>query len=276
MRKRCNSPKRSGTVFCTDSIIAKCCSLLSLTLFFAFSSCNESKSTFGDLEVKAVNINNPISKSILMCNENPPLTGDTTKTETIDLKVCVGDIWVSQDEVKAGNPDNLNWIRLTKETNNDLRYFEENSLSPVSLPTGKYKSIKITFKNRFYRCCKLMNDESVYYELLETMGSTFDPCDVNDDSWAKTNYFSDAGNHYLNSDGVFELASEGEKMGMFEIFDSKTTLLQWRLGGGVEATCETNLIDLNKNRQWDCGTDDMEIICPPEVEVMFDFYVADN
>lgn len=209
-------------------------------------------------------------KSIL---SNPPLVGDTTVTLNTSMKACVGDIWVSQGEVKAGNPDNLEWIRLTNVTNHDLKLFEDYSFSPKELPTGIYKSIKISLKNIWYRYTELVSDPSIKYELLETMGSSFAPCDENDTSWVKPNYFSTDGNHKLNNEGIFELVAPGEKVGGFSIEVGKTAIVNWRLGAGVTEPCINYLIDVNGNRVWDCGEDYIEYECPPEMEYMFDFVV---
>ena len=204
---------------------------------------------------------------------NPSLVGDSTVTIMTSLKLCIGDVWVSKGEVKVGNPDNLEWIRLTNVTNQDLMLFEDYSFTIKELPAGTYKSVKLTFKNIFYRHAKLIADNLVEYELLETMGSSTDPCDENDDTWVNPNYFSTGGNHKLNDSNVFELASAGEKIGLFIIEEGKTAVITWRLGAGVTEPCTQYLIDVNQNRTWDCGVDNMSIECPPEVEYMWDFLV---
>jgi hypothetical protein len=209
-------------------------------------------------------------KSIL---SNPELVGDTTVTHTTSFKIAVGDVWVSQGEVKVGNPDNLEWIRLTSSTNTELKLFEHYVFSPVELPVGTYKSIKITFRNIFYRYAQLVSNPSIAYELLETMDSYTTPCDENDTSWARTNYFSPDGKLMLNSNDVFEIASAGEKVAGFSIEAGKTAILSWRLGAGATRPCITYLIDANSNRVWDCGIDLMDFECPPENEYMFDFVV---
>ncbi len=202
---------------------------------------------------------------------NPPLTGDTTVTINTSMKVCIGDIWVSQGEVKAGNPDNLEWIKITEGTNHELKLFEDYTFTPKELVPGTYKSIKISLKNIWYRHNELVSDPNIKYELLETMGSSFDPCDENDTSWVKPNYFSADGNHNLNDEGIFELVAPGEKVGGFSVEKAKTTILTWRLGAGVTEPCINYLIDANGNLAWNCGVDYLEIECPPEMEYMFDF-----
>jgi hypothetical protein len=155
-----------------------------------------------------------------------------------------------------------------------MKLFEEYSFPAKEIPTGEYKSIKISFRNIFYRQLKLASDTKVIYELLETMGSSTDPCNPNDTTWARTNYFLQGGNHYLNSSGVFQLASDGEKIAGFKIGAGKITSITWRLGAGSTDICTISLIDKNGNRVWDCGVDDVEIECPPTVKYMWDFQIA--
>lgn len=249
----------------------------SLGLFF--SSCKKEEPTGqGQLEIHAYNpyVSHKKQGSGWRADtfQNPPLTGDTTATITTSFKVIIGDVWVSQEEVVAGESDDLEWHRLTAETNYEHKYFEDYTMPPVTLPVGLYKSVKMTFRNVFYRQVVLAADSTVTYELLETMGSTFDPCDENDTSWAKTNYITATGNYITNASDEFEMVAPGERVGNFEIKEASTTVLTWRLGAGVETPCTTLLVDLNSNLSWDCGTDDMIHICPPEAIYMWDFLVS--
>lgn len=221
----------------------------------------------------AISIKSPIFR-VKSVFENTPLTGKTTETIMTNLKFTIGDVWVSKGLVEIGGKDDLEWIRLTDSTNTSLKYFDEYSFPAKEIPTGEYRSIKITFRNICYRQVKLASDHKVVYELLETMGSWTDPCNPNDTTWAKTNYFSEGGNHYLNAAGVFELASEGEKIAGFNVGDGKITGIIWRLGAGATENCIITLLDKNANRAWDCGVDEMEIECPPTVKYMWDFQVA--
>jgi len=204
---------------------------------------------------------------------NPALVGDTTVTYMTSLNLCIGDVWVSQGEVKAGDPDTLEWIGLTNVTNRELKLFEDYVFNEVELPVGTYKSIKMSLKNIFYRHTELVSDPTVKYELLETMGSSFDSCDENDTTWAKTSYFGPGGCHKLTDDDVFEVVAPGETIGGFSIETGKTAIVSWRLGAGVTEPCINYLFDLNGNREWDCGIDDLEDECPPEMEDMWDFVV---
>lgn len=239
---------------------------------------NEAEKKEGTLQFKTSNSMASGQKTealLKSVKSNPPLTGDTTVTITTSFKFTVGDVWVSQGEVKAGNSDNLEWVRLTHSTNTELRMFEDYSFPAVKIPEGTYKSIKITLRNICYRYTYLVSDPSVKYELLETMGSWTDACDPNDTTWAKANYFGPAGNHILNDNDVFEVASAGEKIGGFSIEAGKTAIVNWRLGAGYTGTSYTLLIDENDNREWDCGIDRMEFMNVPEEEYMYmwDFVV---
>jgi len=206
---------------------------------------------------------------------NPKLVDEITETIMTSMKLGIGDVWVSQGVVREGEPDNLEWIKLTKDTNYELKLFEDYTFPAVELPAGEYKSIKIKFRNIFYRHCKLISDPNVVYELLETMGSSTDPCDPADTSWAPDDYFSTGGNFSL-VDGKFKLGSAKEKVGGFTIKSGKTAKILWRLGGGVVATCVNKLIDINGNLEWDCDIDDIDIECTPEVEYMWDFVVQED
>lgn len=254
-----------------------CLFFIALILSIGCSKVDENDNeTTGHLQFKTLN---PISTSIKSASilksttSNPALVGDTTETILTSLNFCIGDVWVSQGEVKAGNPDDLEWIRLTDVTNHELKLFENYLFAAKELPTGTYKSIKITLKNIFYRHVELVSDPTVKYELLETMGSTFAPCDENDTSWVKPNYFSYDGNHNLNDSGVFEVIESGEKIGGFTIEKEGTAIVSWRLFAGVTEPCINYLFDLNGNLEWDCGIDDLEEECPPEMEYMWDFVV---
>ncbi|HBG23614.1 MAG: hypothetical protein A2X17_07715 [Bacteroidetes bacterium GWF2_41_61] len=259
--------------FLISLILAICC------------TCSKDEGGVGTIQFRMVNpvatksqsnlqkaLSNPQINSLQAPYVNPDLTGDVTQTTMVTLKFCVGDVWVSTGEVKAGGTDNLTWVRLTTTTNQELKNFEDYTFPPVEIPAGTYKSIKITFKNRFYRVVTLNSNPTVKYELLETMGSFDDPCNDNDESWVDPNYFTEQGNHKIVG-GVFKVVSPGEKLRGFSIESGKTVTLNWRLGAGVTEPCTNALLDLNKNRRWDCGTDDITIICPPSVEFMWDFVV---
>ena len=254
------------------------CTLMCTGLLF--SSCKKEDDkvieTKGFIEFRTSNPMTSSNKSTLLLKSfltNPPLTGDTTVTHSTSFKLCVGDVWVSQGVVKAGEADNLEWVRLTSTTNTEATLFENYSFSAVEIPAGDYKSIKIIFRNVFYRYAQLVSDTSVKYELLETMGSWISPCDEADTTWATINYFGPDGNHNLNDNDLFELVVPGEKIGGFNIKAAKTAIVTWRLFAGATTPCITYLIDANNNLEWDCGIDHMEFECPPEVEYMWDFVV---
>lgn len=202
---------------------------------------------------------------------NPALTGDTTTTYTTNLLLCIGDVWVSQGEVKAGETDNLEWIKLTSVTNTSLKLFENYSFNSMEIPAGNYKSVKITFKSVFYRYVQLASNLSVSYQLLETMSDWTTPCSEAGYSWI-TNYFGPGGNHSLNSNNQFKLEASGETIGGFKIEANKTAVVSWRLFGGATSPCITYLFDNNKNLEWDCGTDSMDFDCSGIVN-MWDFLV---
>lgn len=208
---------------------------------------------------------------------NPALTGDTTETIMTSLKFAIVDVWVSQDIVKAGEKDNLTWVKLTKETNGERKLFEDYVFPEVEIPAGTYNSIKIIFKNTFYRHVKLVSDPTVFYELFETMGSSKAPCSTDDESYAKTNYFSIGGLYYVDDNDTFYMQNENEKVAGFTVNSDKKATITWRLGAGSTGTCKNYLIDENKNRVFDCGIDKIKIECDSTVsEYMWDFLVTYN
>lgn len=243
----------------------------SLILFAGCNKDDEPAKKTGFLQFQTLNPMASVQKlatPIKSLTDNPPLTGPTTTTITTSFKLTIGDVWVSQGKVAAGASDNLEWVRLTSFTNTEPKLFEDYSFSAQEIPEGTYQSIKITFRNVFYRYNYLVSDPSVRYELLETMGSWTDLCDENDTTWARTNYFGPDGNHILNND-VFELVSEGEKIGGFSIEAGRTAVVSWRLGAGYTGICYTYLIDENANLTWDCGIDRMDFECIPASEYMY-------
>ena len=256
--------------------IAALCGLLLVSVAFAVAGCGGDEDAGekpGKILFKMVNPGADAETAFavrMLATSNPPLTGETTETILVGTKAVVGDIWVSQGIVKAGQPDDLEWVRLTATTNTELKSFEDYSLSPKEVPAGTYRSIKISLRNIFYYQTELASDRAVKYELLQTMGSSEDPCDENDESWVKDNHFSEDGNHVLNEDGKFEVASSGEKVGGFTVEPGKTAVVSWRW---LMYGCKLFLIDKNANLAFDCGVDDIEDECPPELENMFDFVV---
>lgn len=256
-----------------------CTILCALILFTACEKKEDDKitpSTNGIIEFKCINPWSLSLKSTFQTKSilsNPQLTGDTTETLLTSLIIVIGDVWVSQSDITVGQPDNLEWVKLTSITNTDLKPFEDYTFPAKEIAVGDYKSIKITLRNIWYRQVKLSSDPTVVYELLETMGSSTDPCNPNDDSWAKTNYFGSGGNHNLDTNGNFVLASAGEKVNGFKIESGKKAKISWRLGAGSTDPCINFLLDLNGNRIWDCGVDDLYDECPPSMEYMWDFVV---
>lgn len=246
-------------------------------LFTACEKENNDLSKKGLIEFKCINplvtdLKSTLGKKLIQ--DNPPLPGDTTEVDMISLKLTIGDVWVSKDEIKAGNTDNLDWIRLTDKTNTTMKLFEEYSFPAKEIPAGDYISIKVTFRNVFYRQVKAVSNPALVYYLLETMGSSEDSCDPEDTSWAKTNYFSSGGNFSLDeNEKTFKLENPNEKVGGFTIEEGKKANLFWRFGAGATEKCEMFLIDKNKNGKWDCGEDKLKIECPPSVVAMWDFVV---
>lgn len=243
---------------------------------FLVTSCSKNnEGGTGTIQFKMTNPGSTKVKSGFAQNAayvNPPLTGDVTETLTTSIKLRVGDVWVSQGVIRIGEADNLKWVRLTDATNQECKLFENYTFPPKELPAGTYKSIKMTFGGLFYRLLSLRSDPTVKYEIAEAMGSSILPCDLSDNSLGPSYYFSTDGNHIIEN-GVFKMANRNEKVGGFTVVAGKTVKVSWRLGAGVTVPCTNFLYDINKNRIWDCGIDDLGISCPPEVQLMWDFVV---
>lgn len=241
-----------------------------------FAGCQKDQQGAGSLDIKCFNPMATSTKStptqLKSTLANPALEGEITETVMTSLKLGIVEMWASQDEVKAGEPDNLKWVKLMVNPDAGLKLFEEITIPESELPAGEYKSLKIVFRNNFFRYCRAASDPAKIYEILETMGSYSDPCDPNDLSLARPSFFSTGGSFSLDDD-KFKLSSEGEKVAGFTIEEGKKSTLTWRLGAGTEAVCINYLVDRNANLQWDCGTDKVEIECPPEVKYMWDFVV---
>lgn len=250
---------------------------LLLSLLFALSCGGEDDNgakASGRIIFKMLNPGAEAAKPIALRSfkSNPSLTGDSTETILTGVKMGIGDIWVSQGIVKAGNPDDLEWIRLTDVTNMEVKPFEDYSLAPKEIPAGTYRSIKLTLRKILYWQTELASDRTVKYELLQTMGGTFDACDENDQSWEKADYFSEGGCHSLDDDGKFKVDSDGEKAGGFTVEEGKTAIVSWRW---LMYGCTFHILDLNNNQVFDCGVDDIDMECPPEMgDEMFDFVVT--
>ena len=89
------------------------CSLLFVVIILAGCSEDsvvEPEESTGSLEFNTLNPWSSGQQSSLLLPSmiaNPPLIGDTTITETTSLKLCIGDVWVSQEEAEEGQTDNL-------------------------------------------------------------------------------------------------------------------------------------------------------------------------
>lgn len=259
-------------------IIKLFCVAICVCLFF-FLSCKNDDNNSGDKGILRFKTSNPLFPDgsngfarLMSVVNNPALTGDTTATLSTEFMICFVDIWVSTGVVKAGVKDTLEWIKLTSVSNYDHKFFHAYTFPDVELPAGEYKSIKVQLKNIFWRYCQLVDDPTVAYELLETMGSWTDTCDVTDTT-TRYNFFGPAGNYFRDINDEYVLASDGEKVAGFVIEPNKTAIITWRLGAGATEPCTTYLIDENGNREWDCGIDRMHFVCPPGVEYMWDFVV---
>jgi hypothetical protein len=249
----------------------------SLILIFAgliiFNSCDSSIEK-GSVQIS---IKNPVLENYSAFVKksgfkisNPPLAGDTTITLIESLKICIGDIWISKDEISPGTIDNLNWVKLTTHTNFDLKLFEEYQFDPVMIESGTYKSIKISSKNLFYRHCVVQNNPSVVYDIPETQSNDLSPCIISDSTWAQPIYISLTGNYTLLS-GTFQLISAAQKINGFKVNPGEVTGFYWSFGDESTIPCTMKIFDKNSNRIWECGTDKKSIECSENIFEIFKF-----
>jgi hypothetical protein len=176
---------------------------------------------------------------------------------TLNLKLTVTEIWISKDEFKAGGKDNLTWIKIGE--NDELKNFDEYTFTAEDIPAGVYKSIKITFKNIFYRLAAYQSDISNIITMKERMGDWIGDC-TDEEALAPTNYFNSSGNHNLSGEN-FIAVNPNEKLTGFEIKPGKITKLYWKLGDERPwdpYVCTFEWIDENNNGIWDCGVDRMD------------------
>ncbi|MDA3942915.1 MAG: hypothetical protein PF694_05180 [Bacteroidetes bacterium] len=194
------------------------------------------------------------SGALKSTTDNPDLTGSTTRVYWTSVKICIGDFWVSKDVVSEGiDPDSLTWVRLKATTNQERKLISDYIFDEVELEAGEYKSVKMTFKNTFYRYVQLVSDPSLNYEIFETMGSWTDECDVNDETFVEPQYFGQDNSYRTNSEGLLVYEDE-TTIAPFRIDAGKQTLLNWQFGGSA-TDCILQLIDEDNNLRWDCGID---------------------
>jgi len=193
---------------------------------------------------------------------------------TLDLKLNIAEIWVSQDQFAAGGTDNLRWHKIGE--NSQMKSFSDYSFTAENLPVGVYKSIKIVMKRLGYRVATYQNDRASIVEMLEINGPwQADYCsDFN--ALAPSNYFNTSGNFNLEN-GRFICINSGETLTGFEIKPGKITRLYWKMGDERNFdpySFTFEWFDENNNGVWDCGIDSQDnYTCNlvPPVETMWIF-----
>jgi len=237
---------------------------------YAFSilflmSCDKDEQT-ASLIVDCVN-QMDLPKSVMLSLEpavdNPWITDN--------MKFTILDIAVSQGLVEEGNPDDLTWYNVG--VNNQLKFWNEYTFFAEKLPVGTYRSLRVNFRNVWYRYAYLQSDPSVRFEGMENMLGWFRSC--SEEAPVPTNYFSSGGNHQLGDQGFF-VVNEHEKIDLFSLEEGVLTRLYWILGQEGSDTldpCTFTWYDENNNGVWDCDQDRLDFYCPPGWHSMFDFRV---
>ncbi len=188
------------------------------------------------------------------------------KMHTTDLLLTVREIWVSKGTITPGGADNLTWIKIGENTQQKL--FSDYTFTAENLSAGVYNSVKIIFKNVFYRTAVYQSDHNSSVTMKETMSSYLGSC-TDDNALANVNYFCSSGCYYLINN-KFTLQNPNENIPGFEIRAGKTTRLYWKMGDERSFDPYSfvfDWIDENNNGVWDCGVDRMDnftcLITPP-------------
>lgn len=177
--------------------------------------------------------------------------------EIIDIRHFIKRIDISTDPVEeGGDVDAITWTKMYESTEEMLHTEREVT---ITLPAGKYQSMKITQRNRLYWVCTLD-------------GETFEFPDLNygdlvDDDAMGVNYFGEAG-LFLDVQGVFSKTMNDEKIGMVEIKSGKTTYLTMRLNF---TTLEW--ADIDNSGDWTPGDKIDNWGLPDGIDTMTDFIV---
>ena len=193
-------------------------------------------------------------------------TSNLYKMHTTDLLLTVREVWVSTGTITPGSPDNLTWIKIGENT--QQKSFSDYTFTADNIAAGTYKSIKIIFKNVFYRTAVYQSDHNSSVSMRETMNSYLAPC-TDDNALAPVNYFCSSGCYYLINN-QFTLQNPNENIPGFEIRKGKTTRLYWKMGDERPYDPYSFIfdwIDENNNGVWDCGVDRMDnflcLVSPP-------------
>lgn len=227
--------------------------LVGLFILAFFNGCNKSDSNeSGTLVFKGVK-SLPLIKSSSSWSKNLKAGSNTHLMHTVNLKLFVAELWVSQELVASGIPDDFKWYKIGG--NNELKLVEEFLFTSNDLPVGEYKSIKIVFKNTIKRIAVYQSDIN---KTVEMQGS-LNEANCGDETNI-IQYFSKKGNHSLGSDGKFHLDSGGESVRGFKVKQNEITTVYWKLGGPNSqlTDCTFEWVDVNSNNAWDCGVDNLD------------------
>lgn len=240
-------------------------------VLFTAVSCNKSDGDTGSLVFKGVKTfaeaapKSAVKSPRAAFADEPPVY----KMHTADMLFDVAEIWVSQDLIDDGIEDDFNWHLIGES--NGLKTFEEYSFSADNLPVGKYRSIKMVFRNRIIRIAVYADDLTRSVE----MAGSLDEGSEGDDSLI-TQYFSEKGS-FKPSGNKFKLMSPGENIKGFTIRAGKKTTLAWRLGNPDSKITDFSFdwTDGNDNGEWDPDTDEVGNFQGPKDVPMFSFNVED-
>lgn len=231
--------------------------IIGVLLVFA-SSCKkeeEGKPSTGYVSVKVTNWNNyennAQKKSTLKSS------GDTITLDIIDTKKTKLSFKVTTDEIKAGVPDDFNWISIYESGVNMLDSDRE---FQFELPVGNYQGIGILQSNLFYWICK--NGEDVLE--IPSLNDSDKP-----NSADIYNIFGNDGLFTIGSDGLLISPSNNERLGTFEIFPGQKTTVTIRMN-----LISLDWYDNDRDGLWSEGDEIGNWQVPEGVNTMADFIVV--
>ncbi len=182
---------------------------------------------------------------------------DTHTCNLIDGRHVLYSIAFATGDIVDGEPDTLDWI-TTYESSEEM-LDSEREFSPVTMPIGNYKNIRIVQSNRVYFVGTLGSDT---LELPNLNNSELEPAD------SLLNICGENGMYVHDENNNFKLEAPDEKLGGFEMKSGKTTKLT------IRVNIKTfDWIDNDGNGEWSEGDELDNWTLPEGIETMTDFIV---
>lgn len=231
--------------------------LSSFVLFLAvlalLNSCNkENDKETGTIEFIGVSAGNSISMAQSKSLLDPETSTQTHTMHTLDLHVNISEIWVSQEQVIAGETDNYTWYRIG-EGQNELKSLGAYHFVSDHLPVGTYKSVKIAFVNQVNRIAVYYNNQQKEVEMKASLKEN--KCG---NSEIVYNYFSMKGSMESQGSGTkLSMMDSGETVRGFKVKANEVSKLYFKMGwDNYQLTdCAFSWDDQNNNGSFECDVD---------------------